>query len=379
MDASYKNLGIVLSPDYNGIGNAISLIQLAESLDYSQIAFPELWGFDIVSIIGYAGAITKRISLSSGILNIFSRTPATVAQTALTLQFLTKNRFILGIGTSGSKVIENWHGLSFNHPLNRTREYIQILRTLMSRKKVDTKTQFHGHLKDFKIRIARFAPFNESNNEEYNQPELLSSTSKQELLPVLAPPIYLGAIGSRNIQLARENCDGWIPFLIPQDILFSYCRDLLAKSNKLKQSTPPDNSAVVPTNPLDNEKISFEVSPFIPTLVGEEDHKIESLKRFLSYYIGGMGDYYYNMLKSSDFGEEIETIKLKWKSDNRNISSFFSDELLHQLCITGSVKECKDKIKLYLRNGVTRPMLMFPNGSRIEDIKDTLIELRPNS
>src|SRR2546427_9618495 len=121
---------------------AVALAQRAEALGFESVWMPEAYGTDAISILGAIAASTDRIKLGSGIVNVFSRTPALLAQTAATLDLISGGRFILGLGTSGHQVISGWHGVPFDRPLQRMRETIAIVRQVLRRERL----VFHGEV-----------------------------------------------------------------------------------------------------------------------------------------------------------------------------------------------------------------------------------------
>jgi alkanesulfonate monooxygenase SsuD/methylene tetrahydromethanopterin reductase-like flavin-dependent oxidoreductase (luciferase family) len=165
----------------------VETARLAEELGYHSIWVPEMWGRDAFSILGLIAANTKRIKLSTGIIPVFSRSPAVIAQTAATLDEISGGRMMLGLGTSGPAVIENWHGVPFDKPLQRTREYVEIIKMILGGGRVDYEGEIFS-LKGFRLQF-------------------------QPLRSVI--PVLVAAIGPRNVRLAGESADGWIPFLVP--------------------------------------------------------------------------------------------------------------------------------------------------------------------
>ncbi len=184
------NLGFLTSSDPNPVPLAIE----AEKLGYDSVWVAEAWGSDAVSLLAWVGASTKRISLGTAILQIPSRTPALTAMTAATLDRLSGGRLLLGLGVSGPQVIEGWHGVPYGKPLTRTRETVEIVRRILAR---DEPLVFRG--------------------ESYTIPAEGSELGKPLKL-MMAPlrktiPIYLAALGPKNVALAAEIADGWLPIL----------------------------------------------------------------------------------------------------------------------------------------------------------------------
>lgn len=173
------------------------LISKLDDLGFSCIWTAEAYGYDAVTPLSYFSAITKNINIGSGIMQIPGRTPAMTAMTAITLDKLSNGRFRLGLGVSGPQVVEGWHGQPYSKPLSRTREYIKIIRQIFQR---ENKVVFDG----------------EFYNLPYNGPDSLNLGKPLKLIePPLRNniPIYLAAIGPKNIELSAEVADGWLPFM----------------------------------------------------------------------------------------------------------------------------------------------------------------------
>src|SRR5437868_404266 len=136
-------LGLIL-PYQGGLSfsEAIELTRRAEALDFASVWVPEAWGTDAISVLGALAVRTERIQLGTGIVNVFSRTPALLAQTAATLDLLSNGRFILGLGTSGHQVIAGWHGMPFDRPLLRLRETVAIVRQILRQERL----RFEGEI-----------------------------------------------------------------------------------------------------------------------------------------------------------------------------------------------------------------------------------------
>ena len=130
-------LGLIL-PYEGGLtfAQALDLTQRAEAMDFDSVWVPEAWGTDAISILGGLAAQTQRIRLGTGIVNVFSRTPALLAQTAATLDLMSNGRFLLGLGTSGHQVVAGWHGVAFDRPVQRMRETVAIVRQVLRQERL---------------------------------------------------------------------------------------------------------------------------------------------------------------------------------------------------------------------------------------------------
>src|SRR5688500_15011682 len=188
-------LGLNIGYSGSAIGGVRPLIEQADKLGYDSVWAAEAYGSDAVTVLSYVAAKTERIKLGSAILQMPARTPANTAMTAMTLDALSGGRVLLGLGLSGPQVVEGWHGVPYGKPLGRTREYVEIVRKA----------------------IAREAPL-EFTGQHYTIPYAgedatgLGKPLKSILHPVRPRiPIYLAAIGPRNVRLTAEIADGWLP------------------------------------------------------------------------------------------------------------------------------------------------------------------------
>src|SRR5918998_6673612 len=178
----------------------IELAQEAERLGYDSAWAAEAWGTDAVTVLSWLGATSSRIKLGSAILQIPGRTPANTAMTAATLDLMSGGRFLLGLGTSGPQVVEGWHGEPWGKPLGRTREYVEIVRRALRRETLE----HHGEHYDI--------PYSGADATGLGKPlKLMMRPLRAEI------PIYLAALGPKNLALAGEIADGWLGFLVSPD------------------------------------------------------------------------------------------------------------------------------------------------------------------
>src|SRR5207247_2359967 len=185
-----------LNLGYWGAGNDATNLALAREADrvgYSVVWAAEAYGSDVVSVLAWVAAQTERIDVGSAIFQIPARTPAMTAMTAATLDLLSGGRFRLGLGVSGPQVSEGWHGVRFASPLARTREYVEIVRTALAREAVSYVGRFHT------------LPLPDGPGK----PLKLMLRPQRERIP-----LYLAAIGPKNLELAGELADGWLAIFL---------------------------------------------------------------------------------------------------------------------------------------------------------------------
>jgi F420-dependent oxidoreductase-like protein len=332
-------IGTVLSGDYFPIQNIISMASLLDDLGYSQVSVPEIWGHDAITLLTALSQKTSKIRLATGIISMFSRSPALTAMTAASLDEISGGRFILGLGLSGPKVIENLHGLEFTKPLTRTREFVDIVRTLLKKERLDHSTTQLGELKDFRLSIR-------SINENI--------------------PIHIASLGPKNIELTCEIADGWIPVIMP----ISEFKSLVETLQRNLKLNGKDANA-------------FAITPFVPTIIGDSPDEINLLKAHLGYYFGGMGagkgkNYYNNMLKRAGFEEEADEIIEKYMvGDIVGGINAITDEILDAVCVYGSKDQAIEKLIQIIKAGATCPLLTLPFKSKLDHVSRTLQALAP--
>ena len=247
-------LGVNLGYWGSGPSDGVALAQEAERLGFDSVWTAEAYGSDAVTPLTWVGALTSKIKLGTGILQMPARTPAMTAMTAATLDLLSGGRVLLGLGLSGPQVVEGWHGQPYGKPLVRTREYIEIVRRIWAR---EAPLDFQG--------------------EEYQIPIKDGTGLGKPLKLIVHPlrsriPIYLAAIGPKNTELAGEIADGWLPIFYAPSRESAYLAPLdvgLAK----RQSTEP-----------------FDIAPTVTIVLGSDAQSCRDfVKPMLALYIGGMG------------------------------------------------------------------------------------------
>jgi len=330
-------IGLV-TPYWNNITKSefIEIAQLAEELGYDSIWVPEMWGRDAFSILGFLAIHTKRIKLATGIIPVYSRTPAVIAQTIATLDEISEGRMILGLGTSGPIVVEDWHGVPFEKPLQRTKEYVEIIRKVLNSERV----KYEGEI--FKLKNFR----------------LQFKTVRKNI------PIYIAAMGSKNIQLTGEVADGWIPFLVPPEQLQYSSRELEKGAEKAGRTT---------------DKIS--ISPYIPAAISENENMAEDvIKEYIAYYVGGMGTFYHQAMVRYGFKDEADDIVKAWRSgDKSGAIKSVSPEMVNSFSICGNAQSGKSKISEYVNCGADLPIILFPPKASRELVRQTIEGLAPGN
>ena len=312
------------------LDSIVAIAQAAEALGYESIWVPETWGTDAVSLLAILARETGRIRLASGIFNVYSRSAALIAQTAATLQDVSHGRFILGLGASGPTVVENWHGMAFHRPLERTREYVAAIRLALGGQTVDIEGN--------QIRLRGFRLLNP---------------------PTEAVPIYIAALGRRNVRLTGEIADGWLPIFAARGHMTALFEEF--RGAALDAGRDPD---------------SLDIAAYVPVLMGSRGDRL--LRRQLAYYIGGMGAFYADFVTSAGFAEEAAAIRIAWEAGNRReAENLVSDRLLETCTVGSEPTGARQRLAEYRREGIGLPVIAFPHGSSMEEIMTTLEALAP--
>lgn len=326
---AYRNrIGLVAEiPNFPGPWNdVIEKVKIADELGYDSIWLGESWGYELFTSMADLVRVTKRIKIGAGIANIYSRTPAVLASTAATLDERSNGRIILGLGPSGANVIEHWHGVPFQKPVKRTREYVEIIRMILRGERLVYHGEFFNLERGFKL---RFTPL---------RPDL---------------PIYIAAMGPKNVLQSGEIADGVLPVYWPGD-KWGQLREILDQGAHFA-GRPPRSAAIAPhitsiildENANENDRAAARLFAASP----------------LAFYIGRMGVYYADMLTRHGYGAEVAAVQEAWKHKDKNPAEAVSSALLDATSIIGTPKEMVAKLDQWAASGVDEPLLSMPGGS----------------
>ena len=259
-------LGLMVGYSGSTITLPMEMIQLADRLGYYAVWTAEAYGSDAVTPLAWIGAQTQRVHLGTAIMQMPARTPANTAMTAMTLDQLSGGRMLLGLGLSGPQVVEGWHGVAYGKPLLKTREYVAIVRKILARQEPLVFAGEHYQI-----------PYAGADATGLGKP------LKSILHGRAGLPIYLAAIGPKNVELAAEIADGWLPiFFSPADFDAVYRGPVEAGFVKAGGSKNMTN---------------FDIAPSVPVALGDDvDACRATIKPFLALYVGGMGAVSYTHL-----------------------------------------------------------------------------------
>ena len=318
-------------------GEIIDLARRADDLGYDTLWTGESWGRDVFTVLTMIACHTSRIRVGTGIATVYSRTPTLIAQSIGSLDIVSKGRAVLGLGTSGRLVIEQWHGLKYERPLERTREYIAIIRLALSKQRVNHSGR--------SFQLSRFR---------------LPFSPVQERIP-----IFVASLGPKNLALTGEIADGWLPTWVHVDHLPDMQRQV-------------NEGAASAGRSIEDITTAPQILAYVTRNHDEKAEAQRLLKAHLAYYVGGMGTYYYELFKRYGYAEQARRVQEAWQGNDRQLAaSHISDEMLDKLAIVGDVEESRHKLERYRANGADMPVIAFPHGSSHGAVLHTMEALAP--
>jgi F420-dependent oxidoreductase-like protein len=323
--------------------NHAELVAAAEDAGFDTVFTAEAWGSDAYTPLAWWGRETKRMRLGTSVIQLSARTPTACAMAALTLDHLSGGRHILGLGVSGPQVVEGWYGAKFPKPLARTREYVNILRQVW----------------------AREAPVR-SDGPHYPLPLTGEGTTGlgKKLKPITHPlradiPIMLGAEGPKNVALAAEICDGWLPIFYSPRIAGMYNEWL-------------DEGFARPGARRSRE--DFEICATAQVVVTDDRPAImELMKPHLALYMGGMGaeetNFHADVYRRMGYAEVVDDVTKLFRSDRKDeAAKVIPDELVDDSAIVGDLAYVQEQIKAWEAAGVTMMVVGARSPEQIRDL-----------
>ena len=312
----------------------------AAGLDVATVA--EVYTFDSVSQLGYLAAVTERVELLAAILPIYSRTPALLAMTAAGLDLVSDGRFTLGLGASGPQVIEGWHGVPYDAPLQRTREIVEICRQVWRRERLE-----HAGPK-YTI------PLPADQGTGSGKPLKLINTPVRERVPIM-----LAALGPKNVELAAEVAEVWEPiWFMPEKAADVWGESLAAGKAKRDPSLG-----------------ELQVVTGVPVAIGEDvDALHEFVRPHLALYVGGMGakgrNFYNDLARRYGFADAAETVQELYLSGRKDeAAAALPDELVRAVSLIGPEGYVAERIAAFAEAGVTTLALQPLDDSRESRLK----------
>jgi 5,10-methylenetetrahydromethanopterin reductase len=317
--------------------NPGTLLSMEEVLLFAKLAddrknvdslwVPESWGREAFASLGALSQITTKVNLGTSIVGVYTRTPAAIAMAATTLDVLSNNRTILGLGVSTPSLVEDWHGTKFERPICRMREYIECLRLMMKGEKVYYSGTFFN-VKNFK----------------------LSYEPKRQKIP-----IFVAAVNKHMISIACDLADGILLYLRPMEELRKTVSLIKSRTRKKHKD--------------------FEIaSVFIGAVSNKEPEKArERAAKTLAFYIA-VGKYYNRFLSDNGFQIDVEQITSEYHRNGLDIASkFVSDKMLNSLTVSGNSEQCIRSVEKFLSAGISLPIIQVnPVGTTESSIREML-------
>ena len=308
-------------------------IAAAEDLGFDSIWTAEAYGSDCLTPLAWWGARTSRLRLGTAIAQISARTPAAMAMAAMTLDHLSGGRFILGLGASGPQVVEGWYGQPYNRPLERTREYVEVIRKVIAR---DAPVEFHGR--------------------QYDVPYRGGTGLGKPLKSIVHPlrtdiPIFLGAEGPKNVAMAAEIADGWLPiFFSPKSDAFYRAALAEGFARPGARKTPQD----------------FEVAASVSVIINDDVEAAADLMRpTLALYIGGMGardtNFHFDVFARLGYEGECHRIQDLYLAGNkREAMSAVPTKLVEDVALIGPAGKVRDELAAWKQTAATMLLVGGP-------------------
>lgn len=318
----------------------LALAQEADRLGFSVVWAAEAYGSDAPTMLSWIAGQTEHVDVGAAVMQIPARTPAMTAMTAATIDSFTGGRFRLGLGVSGPQVSEGWHGVRFAKPLARTREYIDIVRLALSRKPV----AYQG--------------------EHYQLP--LPDGAGKALRLTVHPvrdhiPIYLAAVGPRNLELAGEIADGWLAIFFAPEFAEELLSPISAGRAKIGRT-------------LDG----FDVAPSVPLVIGDDVESCAEIVRwYAALYVGGMGsreqNFYNRLATRMGYGDAARDIQdLYLAKRQRDAAAAVPLEFIDRTSLLGPIDRVAARLRDYAAAGVTTLSVTLFVG----DVADGITTLR---
>jgi F420-dependent oxidoreductase-like protein len=329
---------------YWGLGlssqDQLEIVQEAEKLGYDSVWAAEAYGSDTATVLAWLAGQTSTIRLGSGIFQMPGRSPAMTAMTAATIDQLSGGRMILGIGSSGPQVAEGWHGQRFGRQLQRTREYVAVVRKALARERLE----FHGETLELPL------------------PDGPGKALKLTIAPVQERiPIYLAAIGPKNTALAGEIAEGWIPTLFSPEHVSELRPFLQEGADRVGRSLE-----------------GFDIAPTVNVFVTDDLQVArDAMRPFVALYVGGMGsrkqNFYNNLVCRYGFEAEAKTIQDLYLEGKRDEAmAAIPDALIDTVSLCGPKDVVRERLSVYRDAGVGTlgiTPIAFNKDDRLEQLR----------
>jgi coenzyme F420-dependent oxidoreductase len=320
----------------DSVGDLVEMGVDAEAQGYDHVWLPETWGRDAVTPLSLMADRTDEVGVGTSIVNVWSRSPATLGQTAVTLQEVADGRFRLGIGPSGPILMEGWHGVDFERPLRRTREAVEVINAVTAGEEVEYDGDFFN-LAGFKLRCDP---------------------------PATRPPVDVAAMGPTAVEMTGRFADGWHATVFSPDGLRDRLEDL-RRGADMGDRDPSDVRTV-----LSLTSCALE----------DGERARELAKAHVCFYIGGMGTYYRDSVARQGYEEVAHDVAAKWATGEREAAmDAVSEDMLDEFTAAGTPERARSELEKFLDvDGLDAVAIGFPRGADEQQIGRTMEVLAPH-
>ena len=305
---------------------SLQKVRIAEGLGYELVVSGEAWGPSTIPWMTLLAANTERIQVGTSILNVYSRTPGAIAQEFAALDELSGGRMICGLGSSGNRVIEHFHGVPFERPLRRIREYVEIFNLAIAGERLIYDGEIFKLERGFRVDYAR---------------------------PRHHIPVYIAAITPRSIHQTGEIADGIFPIHWPKQHFESLRKQLAAGAESAGRSGD-----------------DLTIAPFTNVYVlggGDDDETWRTARQPLFHYVNRMGDFYWRMLASNGFEAEVATSRAAWENrDAEAASAAISEEMVREIQVIGPLESVAEQLRERAALGADLQLIQMPGGTPAE-------------
>jgi F420-dependent oxidoreductase-like protein len=307
---------------------------LAEELGYESIWVPEAWAYEQFQLLTEIALATKTLRLATGIANVFSRSAGLLAMSAATLDEISEGRAILGLGTSGRIVVENFHGVPYRKPLTRLKETITICRTLWRGGRLAPELSTLFDARHFKLEMTP------------RRPDI---------------PVYVASLQEAAVREVGRLADGWVPTFWP----YRHLQDGVAMLAEGASAAGRDASRI-------------DVAPFVAVVPFEDAAAARALvKPLVAFYIGGMGTYYHALFCRYGFADNADLVRDLYEKDRRQAAGAVADELVDAIAICGPPAFCRERLADWRAHGMGAALLTLPVGMPFEVTAQLLRDVAP--
>ena len=322
------------SPRTTSRADAMELFARADRLGYHSLWAGERFAPDLLLTLAELAFRTERVLVGSAVVNVFSRTPASIATAAATLDRMSGGRLILGLGVSGRVVVEDWHGVPFDRPYQRLREYVEVIRQIIG----GWRVQHEGEV----LRLGGQA---------------IEMTPLRDRIP-----IYVGALGPKGVRLTGEIADGWIPVLNAPDAMEQDFAELRAGAEAANRDIA-----------------DITVAPDVLVLVtGDKPEAKRMMRATMARSMSGRGAYFGARAARAGFAEEIDHILELWNLRRRDeAAEAITDEMVDAFCLYGSREEILEGLEYRGSRGWDLTLIRFPAQATPEQMLTTMEALAP--